>query len=128
MLCVKTKLGPSPIAGIGLFADEMIPKGTVIWQFEPTIDLLLTTEEIEKLPPIAQAQIHNYAYVDPALDNKYVLCGDDARFFNHSDAPNCDDTPPSKVTMAIKDILPGEELTTNYKIFYGNMDEHPEIK
>ncbi len=115
------------IAGIGLFADQMIPKGAIVWEFTPGIDIILSREDIEKLSLVGQEQIHNYAYVDPALDNKYVLCGDDARFFNHSDSPNCDDTPPSKVTTAIRDIAPGEELTCNYKIFYGNINEHPEI-
>ena len=33
MLLVKTRLAPSPIAGIGLFADEDIKKGTVTWRF-----------------------------------------------------------------------------------------------
>jgi hypothetical protein len=30
MLYVKTKIGPSEIEGIGLFADEFIPKDTII--------------------------------------------------------------------------------------------------
>lgn len=127
MLCVKTKLGPSPIAGIGLFADQLISAGTVVWEFTPGIDLLLSKEDIEKLSLIGQEQIHRYSYVDSDMDNKYVFCGDDARFFNHADDPNCDDTPPSKVTTAVRDIQPGEELTCNYKIFYGNIEEHPEI-
>lgn len=33
MLLVKTRLGISSIHGIGLFADELIPKGTVTWRF-----------------------------------------------------------------------------------------------
>ena len=33
MLLVKTKIKSSEIAGIGLFADEFIPKGTCTWRF-----------------------------------------------------------------------------------------------
>ena len=49
----------------------------------------------------------------------YVLCFDDARYFNHSDNPNCktieslDDK--EGVEIAGKDIQKGEELTVNYK-------------
>jgi len=33
MFLVKTYLDKSKIRGIGLFADEFIPKGTLIWKF-----------------------------------------------------------------------------------------------
>ncbi len=32
MLRVRTYLAPSPIEGIGLFAAEPIPRGTLIWK------------------------------------------------------------------------------------------------
>ena len=44
---------------------------------------------------------------------EYVICLDDARFFNHSTSPNLDERHPTK-TIARHDILPGEELTVNY--------------
>ena len=44
MLLVKTKIGPSKIAGIGLFADEFIAKGTPVWKFEPGFDLEIPRE------------------------------------------------------------------------------------
>ena len=37
---VKTKIGPSGIAGISLFADQIIPKGTVVWRYQECFDLL----------------------------------------------------------------------------------------
>ncbi len=42
MLLVKTHLGKSKINGIGLFADEFISKGKVIWKFTPGFDFVLT--------------------------------------------------------------------------------------
>jgi hypothetical protein len=126
MLLVKTTLKESPIAGIGLFAAEDIGKGTRVWGFEPKMDILYTREDIESLPPTGRTQIMNYAYLDKER-NKYLLCGDDARFFNHSDNPNCDETAENDSTFAKRDISRGEELTINYKEFYGNMAEHPEI-
>lgn len=126
MLCVKTTIKPSDISGIGLFADEFIPKKTVVWKFEPSIDLLLSEGEILKLSKPSQKQFYNYAFLDNA-HGKYMLCGDDGRFFNHSDMPNCDDRHPD-VTYAIRDIQPGEELSVNYKVFYGDPAHHPEIQ
>jgi SET domain-containing protein len=126
MLLVKTKLGNSPIAGIGLFADESITKGTKLWQYEPKLDLLLSKAEVETLSEPAQEQFYKYAYLDRER-NRYLLCGDDARFWNHSENPNCDETTDNDSTFAARDIEKGEELTIRYSDFYGNMDEHPEI-
>ena len=126
MLLVKTKIGQSNIEGIGLFANEPIKKGTKVWGFEPKLDIVLSKNEVEKLSPAAKEQFNRYAYLDK-VRQKYLLCGDDARFFNHSKAPNCDETIDNDSTFALKDIDVGEELTINYDEFYGNMDEHPEV-
>ena len=48
MLYVKTKIRLSKVHGIGLFADENIPKGTVIWRFTPGFDLKFTDDQIKK--------------------------------------------------------------------------------
>ncbi|HWY10448.1 MAG TPA: SET domain-containing protein [Bacteroidia bacterium] len=115
----------SKISGMGLFADEDIPKGTTVWKFEPNIDVLLSKQEIEKLTDASKEQVYNYAFLD--VDHKkYMLCGDDARFFNHSDNSNCTDEF-SNITVALRDIKAGEELTVNYKKFYGDMEKQPEL-
>jgi len=126
MLLVKTKIGQSKIEGIGLFANEPIKAGTKVWGYEPKLDVLLSKEDIENLSTSAQEQFYRYAYLDK-VRGKYLLCGDDGRFFNHSDTPNCDETADNDSTYALKDIDIGEELTINYGEFYGNMNEHPEI-
>jgi hypothetical protein len=127
MLLVKTMLRESPIAGIGIFATENIEKGAKVWTFEPSLDVLLSKEEIEKLSVPAREQVLKYAYLDK-VRGKYLLCGDDGRYFNHSDNPNCDESIENDSTYAKGDISIGEELTINYKEFYGNMNEHPEIQ
>ncbi len=121
MLLVKTYLDRSAIHGIGLFAGERIRKGTVIWRRSPEIDLLLTADQIAKLHLVARAQIEKYTYLDGML-GKFVLCGDDARFFNHADAPNCHDIPDKGggTTVAARDIEAGEELTSDYASFDAN--------
>ncbi len=129
MMMVKTKTKHSDIAGIGLFADEFIAKGTIVWKYEPKLDLLLSKEEVEVLSDSAKEQFMNYAYFDEGYQ-KYLLCGDDARFFNHSINPNClddRDHTSADVTIAAKDIFPDEELTCDYRSFYGDLDQHPEL-
>lgn len=123
MLLVKTVLGPSAIHGVGLFAAEPIRKGTVLWRLDPTIDVQLTAAEIDRLAPPAREQIRKYSYRDPVLGT-YVLCGDDARFFNHSGDPNCLDLPDARggTTVAARDIAAGEELTCDYASFDADHD------
>jgi SET domain-containing protein len=115
MLLVKTYLDRSPIHGIGIFAAEPVARGTVIWRLHPAIDVQLTADQLEVLAPPAREQLEKYTYLDPVL-RTYVLCGDDARFFNHSDDPNCIDTPDQRggKTVAARDIAVGEELTCDY--------------
>jgi uncharacterized protein len=121
MLLVKTFLKPSAIHGIGLFAAEDIPSGTVVWRLEPSIDVELTEAELEDLAPPSRDQIMKYTYLD-IVRRTYVLCGDDARFFNHDDAPNCLDYPDDRggTTVAARDIRAGEELTSDYGKFDAN--------
>ena len=121
MLLVKTFLKPSAIHGIGLFAAENIPEGTVVWRLDPSIDVELTEEQIERLAATSRDQIVKYTYLD-IVRRTYVLCGDDARFFNHEDAPNCLDYPDDRggTTVAARDIRAGEELTSDYGKFDAN--------
>ena len=123
MLRVRTKLGASRIDGIGLFADQFIPKDTVVWEYNPLIDLKLTEDEIASLAEGARQQVEKYSYRDE-LSDLYIFCGDDARFFNHSSEPNCIDVnwgPFGGRTIAAMDIEPGSELTCNYSTFDKDM-------
>ena len=113
---VNTKIGQSTIHCIGLFAAQDISKGSIIWSPNALLDIKIPPFILMKWPESAQQQIKNYAWVDE--DGMYCLCGDDARFFNHSDTPNCDDSGPN--TVSLIDIKCGEELTCDYHVF-----DHP---
>mgnify|MGYP001336688758 CR=1 FL=1 len=113
MLTVKTKLKNSSIEGIGLFANEDIPKGKIVWEFSEGFDLELTKEQFQSLNEPQQLQILKYSYLS---GDRYVMCLDDARFFNHADQPNVD-CPEGNNCTANRDIKEGEELTCNYKEF-----------
>jgi SET domain-containing protein len=125
MLMVKTRLGPSDIAGIGLFAAENIPKGTVTWRFMPAYDRLLTEADIDMLPEPARSNILDHVYLD-ATSNQFVLCADNARFMNHADDPNTSGVHEAGsiegFDVATRDIAAGEELTCDYRTFDAHVD------
>lgn len=119
MLLVKTKIGPSKIHGLGVFADEFIPKGTITWKFVPGFDLKFSDEELKNFPEVTQKTIRWYRYVS-LNSGCSILCSDDARFCNCSEDPNTegidlDGTDGEGADIAIRDIHIGEEITYNCK-------------
>lgn len=117
MMLVRTSVGPSSIDGIGLFAAAFIPKGTKIWQFNPALDIVISEARLAASDPVTRDFVLTYAYLSKRSGH-YVLCADNARFFNHSTRPNTvgisDSVDIETVDIAIRDIEAGEELTTNY--------------
>jgi SET domain-containing protein len=118
MLLVKTKIGPSKIAGIGLFAGQFIPKGTFVWRFQEGFDLRFDKDYLETLPELTKNFFLKYAYQNPKT-LKHVLAVDNARFFNHSNTSNtqCVKDPDDEESMdvAICNIQEGEEITNDYR-------------
>jgi len=117
---VKTKLLPSAIHGLGVFADQPIRKGGVIWRFTPTFDQKLAPHQILELPKAAQIYLATYAYLSEKT-RLYILPADNGRYFNHSTYPNArseyEPTEEEVVTRAIRDIRLGEEITDDYSSF-----------
>lgn len=114
MLLVDAVVGPSSIQGLGLIANQFVPEGTNVWVFAEGFDIELTDEQLQRLSAAARAQALRYSYRYPGTST-HLLCGDDARFTNHSDTPNtrCRD----EFTYATRDIQPGEEITSDYAEF-----------
>jgi hypothetical protein len=116
MLLVKTTVAPSQIHGLGLFADEFIPKGKIIWEFEKGLDVIIDKEKLKSLPEVQQKWIKHYAHL--SLKNcNYTLSIDNDHYINHSDDPNTTDIDTGRqelATVALRDIEKGEELTCNY--------------
>jgi SET domain-containing protein len=103
----------SDAIGFGVFATSFIPKGTIVWALDP-MDSVITPEKYNELcrtNNYYKEQLDKYSYIDQ--NGCYVLCWDIARFFNHSFMPTCLGTPFG-YEIAVRDILPGEELTDDY--------------
>lgn len=119
MLLVRTRVAPSPIHGLGLFAAETILAGTPIWRFQPGFDLAVTLAEFDRLPQPAQEHLRWFAYFDETR-GAYLKSGDLCCFMNHAPIPNTGAVPATTepvLTVALRDIAAGEELTCDYRAF-----------
>lgn len=121
MLNVKTYIDKSSIAGLGCFAKEFIPKDTIIWTLRNNFDVVLSDEEFDKLPKLNKEWVIYYSYYNKE-EGGYILCMDEAKYFNHS--VECNTTDVYQYTIANRDILVGEEIVSNYFTF----DKLAEIK
>jgi SET domain-containing protein len=116
MMLVKTRVGPSGIHGMGLFAAEPIPRGAPCWRFLPGFDHDYSPAQFDALPPLARDHTRWFCFVSP-VDGHVVLSGDHACFINHSLTPNTGAPPDGAepvTTRALRDIAVGEEITCNY--------------
>ncbi|MBH5371100.1 SET domain-containing protein [Bradyrhizobium sp. CNPSo 4016] len=118
MLIVETILKADQFGGIGLFSATLLPKDELIWIHNPIVDIAVTPEQYETLPPTFQALLDKHAYPrDYHIDDGVVeYNADNARFMNHSSQPNTYQDDDCRIFTA-RDVQPGEELTCNYLIF-----------
>lgn len=128
-MTVKTYLDRSRIHGIGLFADQCIPKGTAVWIFNGLVDLVFDESNWERLKeelsPMSFQTITRYSYKEKGC---YTLCLDNAQFMNHSATEdNVMQDRSANVMLAKKDIEQGEELLCDY-FSYSDGDDHHIVK
>eukprot|EP01044_Picomonas_judraskeda_P005640 COSAG03_NODE_539_length_7083_cov_4.852377_3_plen_184_part_00 len=120
--------------GRGLFATARIPKGTPIWRFAAAADCP-TSQTGEMVNSVyTRTQLEELAKQDPEKIKEVLWGGylhdpteqfihlvDGGQFTNHSDEPNCGgewaDDPKDEVSIAIRDIEEGEEITDDYSVF-----------
>jgi hypothetical protein len=114
MLRVPTYVAPSPIAGLGLFAATRLPAGCIVWEFTEGVDWRIGPTELALFPEPYQSRLRHYLYQEDS--GIYVLCGDNAKYMNHSDTPNCDD-PEGEHTVTNRVVRASEELTCDYRSF-----------
>ncbi len=119
MFLIPTYLGRSAIHGFGVFTATLIPAETVIWEFADGVDMRLTPSELRALSGRVHDALRSYCYREAT--GAYVLCGDNAKFMNHSMDPTCDDN--GKITIVRRALPAGSELTCDYRSFdYDTID------
>ena len=119
MLLVPTRIASSTIHGIGVFAVAPIAAGTPVWRFAKGFDMEFGPEVLDGLPEHVRTFFSHYGYLDRNV-KRIILCFDDARFVNHSDAPNVATDYARDaygLDVALRDIAAGEEITMDYAGF-----------
>lgn len=102
--------------GYGVFATELIPKGTITWILDD-LDQKFDEDYVFSLDPIRRDRLLKYCFRDE--QGQYILCWDIARYVNHSFDSTLIATP-YRFELAARDILPGDEITDDYGYF--NLD------
>ncbi|HLC32963.1 MAG TPA: SET domain-containing protein-lysine N-methyltransferase [Candidatus Nanoarchaeia archaeon] len=125
-ILVKT----SPVHGRGVFAIKRIPKGTRIIQY---VGEKISKEEgtrREKLQRETAKEGDATVFVFE-LDEQWDIDGNfpenTARFINHSCEPNCEVLFGNGEIWiaALRDILPGEELSYDYGFDLDDFEQYP---
>jgi SET domain-containing protein len=117
MFLISTYVAPSPIHGTGCFTAVSLKKGQIIWEHHEAFDVSYSPEQIAAMPPSVQEFFNMYAY-GQGEPMRFVLCGDHARFMNHSDTPNILEHPDgSGRSIVAHDIPAGTEITCDYRSF-----------
>jgi SET domain-containing protein len=106
----------SRIQGVGAFATRKIRKGTRLIEYTGE---RITSDEADRRYPDDESQARHHTFLF-AIDDDVVVDaavdGNEARFINHSCAPNCDAViDDARIWIeTIRDIRPGEELAYDY--------------
>lgn len=115
MLLVRTEVKPSPIHGLGCFLLEDVKYSSFpqIWRFNSAIDTIFDLQSIQYLPLFQQEFLRRHGYNEDGLGG--ILCGDNARYINHSLNPTL--MSQGMLDFPTMDLYIGDELTINYHDF-----------
>lgn len=118
MYLIKTKILQSPIEGKGYFADENVPKGTIIY-FYGEDDTRYSIEDFEKLNKKDKDRLLKFAVEDEFGNWVETSTGP---YTNHSCDPNIMAffIGGYYVDIAVKDIKINDEITIDYSQFFSS--------
>jgi len=123
MLQIAASVGASEVHGSGLFAQNFVPKGTVIWRFDPNTAIKMSVEDFTasclKLPFDEQVKWVQHSYLKDGVLFRVL---DDSKFINHLPSKKNVALSNWKEEVALKDIHPGEELFEDYHDNYDQLD------
>ena len=118
---VLTRIAPSKVQGVGVFAMRDIPKGTVLYADSVPHVYKLEYRNFKKLrEEVRELLLERW----PQVVNGSNFLYPDMRikaFMNHSDDPNYD----NRTDTVIKDIQKGEEVFEDYRVVPGYSQVFP---
>jgi SET domain-containing protein len=115
----EVKVATDPRMGLGLFATEFIPKGSIVWEFIEGVDIKVPIAKVKEMSVVQQEYFNRYGWIEGEY---YLASCDINNFINHSYQNNLDNI--TDVTIALRDIEPGEELFSNYSEFDDDFNEY----
>lgn len=123
MIHIKYNLDKSGIHGIGLFTDEDVKKGTLVYTASPLLDVNISKEQFDSLDEKEQKEIQWWGFWDES-NNVWHVDFDVSKFINHSFDPTLQQDPNTTdaYLTTTRDVKAGEELTQNYLEFESKED------
>ncbi len=123
MIHIKYKLNKSKIHGIGLFTEEDLKKGQLVYTASPLLDVNISREQFDSLDEKEKREIRCWGFWDKP-NNVWHSDFDNTKFVNHSFNPTLTQNPKYKdaYLVATRDVKAGEELTQNYLEFESKED------
>lgn len=118
MIHIKYKLNTSDKHGIGLFADEDLKSGQLVYTASPILDVNITKDQFDSLSTNEQEEIRWWGFFDESSEHWHVDF-DVSKFVNHAkDGTLTQDTNHADAYLiTTRDVNKGEELTQNYLEF-----------
>lgn len=118
MIHIKYKLKASGLHGIGLFTDEPLKKGQLVYTASPILDLNITQEQFNSLDQKEKEEILWWGFFDEP-SQKWHVDFDVSKFINHSREATVtqDSSHADAYLVATRDLGVGEEITQNYLEF-----------
>lgn len=121
MLLVKTYIKEAfrdgKSIGFGLFADQDIHEGDIIWRLNRVVDKVIPLRDLPLLNELEQHYLKTYAYRE---GDKLILCSDNGKYINHSNDPNTldlIDEDLGSITVAKTFISKDSEIVSDYRSF-----------
>lgn len=117
MMTIPVEIRRSPIHGCGVFALKDIPKGTVVWEFTPGLDRVVSLFAAGNAEPHIREYMFERGYLDPDNPHQIVICVDESQFLNFPPREQVANTElggtldGQHLLLAAVDIPAGSELT-----------------
>lgn len=125
MIHILYKIKESKIQGVGVFADQDIKAGEVIYTPSPLLDVDITETEFQSLTPGEKKEVMYYGYFNKKT-NKWHVAFDVIRILNHGSEEDANNVTQDEemVMIAKRNISKGEELLQDYVEIYPKEGEH----
>lgn len=123
MIHIQYKLDKSGLHGIGLFTNQNIKKGQLIYTASPLLDVDITKKEFDSLDDKEKEEVQWWGFFDEP-SQKWHVDFDVSKFINHSYEANVTQVSghDEAYLVAARNIQSGEELTQNYLEFESQQD------